>query len=182
MTYHFKVWDWINWLHCQNIRDLERGLVCVLYETNALNLGTQRSREKQPCFSCSWRDGVKWGNGFLYFQICRMFPLRADMALGVYVFRVLWFTWKDRYLLLMESCRGITYLLRTNNFIIVLGSEFAYESPWHITLHSFFKQWSFRGKSEKVCSLYAQGCDVFCPKPWLQGLQGSCNTPHQVQP
>lgn len=64
----------------------------------------------------------------------------------------------------------------------VLRSEVAYKSPWHITLHIFSRGWSFRGKSEKACCLYAQGCDVVCPKPWLRGLQGSSKAPHQVHP
>lgn len=49
--------------------------------------------------------------------------------------------------------------------------------------HIFFsRQWTFRGKSEKASSLYPQGCDVGCPKPWLRTLQGSSNTPRQVHP
>lgn len=145
-------------------------------------LALREAERSNLVFSCSWRDGIKWGNGFLYFQICRMFPLRAGMALGVYIFRVLWFTQKERYLLLMESCRGITYLLRTNNFVIVLGSEFAHESPWHITLHSFSSS-AVLGENQKKFVLFMLKAVMYSARNHGYGdCREAPTQPHQVQP
>lgn len=110
---------------------------------DAFNLGTQRSREKQPCFSCSWRDGVNKEMDFCIFRFVSCF---YEEQVWLWVYRFSGFFdphTKKRYLLLRERCGEITfYLLRTDNFRIALGSEVAYESPWLITLQ-FFKEMRF---------------------------------------
>lgn len=96
---------------------------------------------------------------------------------GCNVFRVLWSTQKERCLLLTESCRGIICLLRTNNFIMVLGSEVACESPWHITLHSFSSNERFLGENQKKLFSLCSGQWCILPQTMVTGVSGKRSKP-----
>lgn len=82
----------------------------------------------------------------------------------------------------MESCRGITCLLRTNNFVIVLGSEFARESPWHITLHSFSSS-AVLGENQKKFVLFMLKAVMYSARNHgYRDCREAPTQPHQVQP
>lgn len=95
-------------------------------------LALREAERSNLVLALSWWGGVKLGNGFLYFQIYYVFPSRAGVDLGVYVFRVLWSTHKKREI--SHPYREEMFI--ENNFIIVLGSEAAHESIWHIATHT----------------------------------------------